>query len=375
MAWGKFIGGTVGAIFGGPIGAGVGVGLGHFLDEAMSDAAQTSTPTKPAASEEKIRVEGLSVIHDQCGESGPGVLFLMDLVSAEPLPSNMIVFVQLRLEDTLLKSGMIEYATDDGELIATTAPSEPHGARETTALIYIPHRAIGCEAGGKVTVHVGGVLLSEAPLFSKEFTFPNWPALRVRENILALWIDLGVALVSTDGSLDRAEVRAIRDLLRQFYSFDKHGLESVRACLKRAKAEPTSMEEMISRAERILSEYHFPELLEFLYLVAAADGVVHEAEDAFIAAVCAGVGIPDHLREQARRAHVRDLGPYFAALELTPSATFEEVRHAYRKATSEYHPDKAMSLPPRFRAFGEAEQKRINEAYEVLKAHFGAIAS
>lgn len=63
--------------------------------------------------------------------------------------------------------------------------------------------------------------------------------------------------------------------------------------------------------------------------------------------------------------------PYLNVLELSENATWTEVKKAYRSQTVEYHPDKMMSMPPKIRAFAQEEQRRLNEAYEILRKHMG----
>ncbi len=57
-----------------------------------------------------------------------------------------------------------------------------------------------------------------------------------------------------------------------------------------------------------------------------------------------------------------------AALNLGPDATATEIRGAYRRKIAEHHPDKVAQLGDKIRSVAEEESKRINAAYECLKA-------
>ena len=50
-------------------------------------------------------------------------------------------------------------------------------------------------------------------------------------------------------------------------------------------------------------------------------------------------------------------------LGLTPAATIEDVRDAYKTLIKQNHPDRVHGMAPVFRALAEAETKRINAAY------------
>ena len=52
---------------------------------------------------------------------------------------------------------------------------------------------------------------------------------------------------------------------------------------------------------------------------------------------------------------------------MPPTASRQEIRHAYAQKMLEYHPDKVGHLGERLRELAAKEAVRINQAYEVLK--------
>jgi hypothetical protein len=56
-----------------------------------------------------------------------------------------------------------------------------------------------------------------------------------------------------------------------------------------------------------------------------------------------------------------------SVLGVAPTATFSEIKLAWRKASQQYHPDKHQTLPERLRAAAEVEMQKINEAYRYLE--------
>lgn len=61
----------------------------------------------------------------------------------------------------------------------------------------------------------------------------------------------------------------------------------------------------------------------------------------------------------------------YEVLEVSPGATTEEVRAAYRRKVQQYHPDKVAELGPEIREVAERRMKEINAAYEELKRRNG----
>ena len=59
----------------------------------------------------------------------------------------------------------------------------------------------------------------------------------------------------------------------------------------------------------------------------------------------------------------------YAVLGVSPDATDDEVKRAYRKLIIENHPDKlaAKGLPENMREFAEQRAREINSAYDVIK--------
>ena len=58
----------------------------------------------------------------------------------------------------------------------------------------------------------------------------------------------------------------------------------------------------------------------------------------------------------------------FAILGLSPAATADEIKEAYRAKVRLSHPDRVHGLAPAFRMLAESETKRLNVAYEEALA-------
>lgn len=61
-------------------------------------------------------------------------------------------------------------------------------------------------------------------------------------------------------------------------------------------------------------------------------------------------------------------GSWFDILEVDSMATLEDIKLAYKKKISQYHPDKVSALGPEFTPIANEKTKQINAAYdEALK--------
>ena len=131
--------------------------------------------------------------------------------------------------------------------------------------------------------------------------------------------------------------------------------------------------------------------LELLLDAAVIDGTLSVGEDAilervrtalkipvkvFVAMVRAHEREPDPRRRSYRRPatpRVHSLSQSYAELGLKEDASAQEVKRAYRKLVSQYHPDKLMSqgLPEEIMDMAKRRVREVNAAYDRIKASKG----
>src|SRR5690606_23320433 len=112
------------------------------------------------------------------------------------------------------------------------------------------------------------------------------------------------------------------------------------------------------------------DILDALYHVAKADGVVHEREQSFLRRIAEIFSIEESHFAQIRARHVLDgaADPY-VLLGLKPGATVDEIKQRYRKLVAENHPDRliARGVPEEFIVIANGRLAALNNAYERLE--------
>jgi DnaJ like chaperone protein len=68
---------------------------------------------------------------------------------------------------------------------------------------------------------------------------------------------------------------------------------------------------------------------------------------------------------------VPETDKFYKILEVSPTATNEEIKKAYRNMALKFHPDKVQYLGEDFRKVAEEKFKLVNEAYEMIKKERG----
>lgn len=112
-------------------------------------------------------------------------------------------------------------------------------------------------------------------------------------------------------------------------------------------------------------------VLDSLFYIASADGMVHEAELDYLKSVSSIFGFDDARFEQLVAQHILtddDLGDPYVVLGLAPGADPAEVRRVYRLLVAEHHPDRliAKGVPEELLTVATARMAAINRAYEHI---------
>jgi DnaJ like chaperone protein len=61
----------------------------------------------------------------------------------------------------------------------------------------------------------------------------------------------------------------------------------------------------------------------------------------------------------------------YTVLEISPSATDDEVKAAFRRMAMKYHPDRVASLGPDVQKSATEKFRQVQEAYETIKKQRG----
>lgn len=115
------------------------------------------------------------------------------------------------------------------------------------------------------------------------------------------------------------------------------------------------------------------DVLDGLFLIAAADGAIHEAEHAYLQAVAGifGIAEADFARIEARHARRPD-DPYLV-LGANREMNDAELKRHYRRLVAETHPDReiARGLPEEAIAIATRRIAAINAAWDAIQKERG----
>lgn len=197
------------------------------------------------------------------------------------------------------------------------------------------------------------------------------PELRRKVAFSVAMIALSAKMAKADGIVTQDEVRAFQ----QIFSMPPQEARNVARLFDIAKADVAGFETYAERMAALCGSGRvnctmLTDILDGLFFIAKADGVLHEREGRFLHRIAQIFEIDEERYQSILARHV-DLGeadPY-TILGIERGQPFEEVRRRYRKLVAENHPDMliARGLPQEFIAIATTRIAAINAAYELIE--------
>jgi DnaJ like chaperone protein len=187
-----------------------------------------------------------------------------------------------------------------------------------------------------------------------------------------------IALVSLAAKMAKADGIASRiesEVFAHLYKAPAEEAQRVRQVYDRAKADVAGFE---AYAERMaaLTEGDVGlrrDVLEGLFVIAAADGIFHGDEEAYLQEVARRFGFHEAEYRAIRALFVIDDDDPYVVLGISPTASDAEIRRRHRELVRANHPDTivARGVPPEFIDIADRKLAAINAAYDRIRRERG----
>jgi DnaJ like chaperone protein len=214
---------------------------------------------------------------------------------------------------------------------------------------------------------------------------------RVRDAFFgAMFATLG-HVSKADGRVSRAEIAAAEELMRRL-QLDPEERQRAIQFFQQGKQPDFDLDATLREFARRSMLRHELRIMfvELLLEVALADGLLNPSEEQVLQRACMLLHIPANVYAAMRRARdggaqsgsgsyqqvprqVHSIQQDYASLGLKPDASAQDIKRAYRKLVSQYHPDKLVSqgLPEEMMEMSRRRVREINAAYDRIKASRG----
>jgi DnaJ like chaperone protein len=235
---------------------------------------------------------------------------------------------------------------------------------------------IGAFLGGPVGALVGAMighyfhdLKQEAsPEYNRHvYTQPVYAEFIFTANLVALL----TAVAKVDGRVDREEVAVIRKFFQYNLRYRGEELQLIKNLIKQALKTELDIARICDQFYAISNRHTRLLLLKLLYMVALADKVIKDSEQELINRIAAGLRLSAAEHQSIRAEFAQDEDRYYQVLGLSPDASPEEIKRAYRTLVKENHPDKVAHLGEAYTKIANQRLSQINQAYDYLSRKLG----
>lgn len=180
---------------------------------------------------------------------------------------------------------------------------------------------------------------------------------------------LSAAVMKADQKIVKSELEYVRDFyIRQFG--EEEGTRFI-VMLREVLKQDINVQEVSVQVGQHTDYALKLQLLHYLFGIAAADGLYHPDEVAMIETVSGYMGISHSDYLSAKAMFVKNVNWAYDVLEITSSATDEEVKKAYREMAKKHHPDKVGHLGDDIHRSATEKFQKVSTAYEEIKKQRG----
>ncbi len=180
---------------------------------------------------------------------------------------------------------------------------------------------------------------------------------------------LTAAIMKADGTVKKSEL----DYVKRYYltNFGKEQGAQYIKLLGQIIKQDIDVREVSSQIGRYMDYSSKLLLLQYLFGIAMADGKDDPSEVNLIQSISGYIGVTHHDFESIKAMFIKDTDSAYKILEVSPTATNEEIKRAYHELAKKYHPDKVSHLGDEVRKAAEEKFTRLNAAYEAVKQERG----
>ena len=190
-----------------------------------------------------------------------------------------------------------------------------------------------------------------------------------RNSFLICLMVLSAAVIKADGKVTDAERQFVRNFIRN--NFGDQAATEADQILEKLLSQDINIYQVGAQIRTNMNYSQRLQLFHYLVNLAQCDGIT-DNEISTLESVAAAIGLQqsdiESILAMFRGNSAEDA---YKVLEISPSATDEEVRKAYKRMALKYHPDKVATLGEDVQKAAEEKFKAVQAAYETIKKERG----
>ena len=190
-----------------------------------------------------------------------------------------------------------------------------------------------------------------------------------RNSFFVSLLVLSSAVIKADGRTHPAELRTVREFIRT--NFGEQAASQAEQILQRLDSQQVNIYSVGGQIAANMNYSQRLQLFQYLVSIATADGDFSASEKSVLEAIASAIRLTSSDAASIIAMYYKETDSAYTVLEISPSATDDEVRTAYRRMAMKYHPDRVATLGPDVQKAAEEKFKKIQEAYAAIKKQRG----
>ena len=182
---------------------------------------------------------------------------------------------------------------------------------------------------------------------------------------------LSAAVMKADGKVVKSELEYVRNFfLSQFGVEETNRLILI---LREVLNQEINIADVGTQIGQSMDYASRLQLLHYLFGIAIADRQFDAAEERVIGQIAGYMRVDPSDFASIKAMFIKNINSAYDILELTPYATDEEVKKAYRRLAIQYHPDKVAHRGEDIKKAATEKFQTLNAAYEEIKKQRGMV--
>lgn len=197
----------------------------------------------------------------------------------------------------------------------------------------------------------------------------TYTASEQRNSFLVSLLVLSAAVIRADGKTLQAELEYVKDFVRR--NFGDVAVPDAMRMLEEFTRQDVNIYSVGPQIARYMNYSQRLQLFHYLVQIAMADGNFDKKEKGVLEAIGATIGLSQGDYASVISMFYKETNAAYTVLEVSPNASDDEVRTAYRKMAMKNHPDKVATLGPDIQKAAAEKFRQVQEAYETIKKERG----
>jgi len=171
--------------------------------------------------------------------------------------------------------------------------------------------------------------------------------------------------MKADNELKKSELEFVKRFLIENFgtNYTKQRMELFKKILK----QDIDINSVCNQIKNYMDINSKIQLVHVLFGLSKADNEIHENEINIIKNIANLIGLNKADFQSIKAMFIEDTASAYKILGLDSNAEVSEIKVAYRKMATKYHPDKVSHLGEEFSKVAEEKFKAINDAYQKIK--------